>query len=169
MNQYQGANTNSSQTLTAVSARHHTRAHTHKCSSILYVRTHATCTTKYLHTDTGSLINTLTQTLGFFVGTPVSQRASIVVHLAVLCSTLCSQHAHHLKPDTHRSASCMGDTPLLLWTHCRCWRHSTWHILCKKSLLCSIYFIARLRLCTLFSIDGHIFWTLSWTARNCLL
>lgn len=60
------------------------------------------------------------------VGTPVSLRVSIVVHLAVLCSTLCSQHASHLKPDTYGPVACWSDTPLLLWSHCRCWGHSTW-------------------------------------------
>lgn len=34
------------------------------------------------------------------VGTPVTLRVPIVVHLAVLCSTLFSQHASHLKPNT---------------------------------------------------------------------
>lgn len=36
----------------------------------------------------------------------------IVVHLAVLCSTLCSQHAGHLKPDTYGPVCCWSETPL---------------------------------------------------------
>lgn len=158
MNQYQAANTNSSHTQ-PISARHHT--HTTACTAIVYCMyehmLHATCTTKYLHVDTGSQINTLSRTLGFLVGTPVSLRASIVVHLAVLCATLWSQHACHLKPDTYGSASSWSDAPLLLWSQCWCWRHSTWHILCVKSLLCCIYLMARLRLRTLFFTSFELF------------
>ena len=108
-------------------------------------------------------------TLAQLVGTPVSLRVSIVVHLAVLCSTLCSQHACHLKPDTYGSASCWSDTPLLLWIHCRCLAHAD--VFFVKSLLCSIHLIARLWLCPFFFVAGHIFWTLWWTASNtqCLL
>lgn len=72
------------------------------CDSVL------TC----VHTDSGSQINTLLSHIGFLVGTPVSLRLSIVVHLAVLCSTLCSQHVRHLKPDTYGPASCWSDTTL---------------------------------------------------------
>lgn len=48
------------------------------------------------------------------VGTPVTLRVPIVVHLAVLCSTLLSQHASHLKPNTYGPASCSSaeDIPL---------------------------------------------------------
>lgn len=48
------------------------------------------------------------------VGTPVTLRVPIVVHLAVLCSTLFSQHAPHLKPNTYGRASCRS--PALLRT-----------------------------------------------------
>lgn len=48
-------------------------------------------------------------------GTPVTLRVPIVVHLAVLCSTLFPQHAYHLKPNTYGPASCRSPTLRLLF------------------------------------------------------
>lgn len=50
------------------------------------------------------------------VGTPVTLHVPIVVHLAVLCSTLFSQHASHLKPNTYGPASCRSRALLVLRT-----------------------------------------------------
>lgn len=84
MNQYQRANTN-------------TRRDVHVyCSSTLAV--HAPSSQEFMSVHARGVTDKHALSLsGFVVGPPVPLHASIVVHLAVLCS----QHVCHLKPDTY--------------------------------------------------------------------
>lgn len=78
----------------------------------------------YLHVDTSAHTHTnkdrdnITNAhcSHIYQGTPVSLLVPIVVHLAVLCSTLCSQHECHLKSDTYGPASCWSDTSPLFFS-----------------------------------------------------
>lgn len=111
VNQYQWANTNT-QTNTS-----------HMCmSGSLCPNACVPTAFKYIQhiqKHMGFQMNALTH-IRSSVGTPVTLHVPIVVHLAVLCSTLFSQHASHLKPNTYGPASCRSRA---LW----CWGHSTWH------------------------------------------